>query len=163
MRHCETTSGEKGQAVVITIDQRAREPIYLQLRAQIIAAITSGELQPGDSLPSVRRLASDLGINLHTVNKSYAVLRDEGYLLMRGRAGACVADPAQQRTRRAADEQDERMVEALAQLAAALKARGGSAQTFLDAAVDQAELVWGAAEVAEARRVTEQAAKGEAN
>ena len=55
------------------------------------------------------------------------------------------------------------MVEALAQLAAALKARGGSAQAFLDAAVDQAELVWGAAKVAEARRVTEQAAKGEAN
>ena len=64
--------------MVIRIDQKSEEPLYLQIRSQIIAAIATGELVPGTALPSVRALASDLGINLHTVNKAYAVLRDEG-------------------------------------------------------------------------------------
>ena len=51
-----------------------------------------GELRPGDGLPSVRVLASDVGVNLHIVRKAYALLRDEEHLFMRGRAGACVAD-----------------------------------------------------------------------
>lgn len=72
--------------MVIRIDQKSEEPLYLQIRSQIIAAIATGELVPGTALPSVRALASDLGINLHTVNKAYAVLRDEGYVLMRGRS-----------------------------------------------------------------------------
>lgn len=46
------------------------------------------------SLPSVSSLASDLGINLHTVNKAYAILRDEGYVQMRGRAGAVISEPS---------------------------------------------------------------------
>lgn len=129
--------------VVITIDQSSKDPIYLQLRAQIIEGIATGELRAGDGLPSVRRLASDLGINLHTVNKAYAVLRDEGYLLMRGRSGAYVADPSESRSRRLDSEQDERMAEALYQLATAHKARGGSAQGFLDAASEQVRRVWG--------------------
>ena len=135
---------EKGAtAVVITIDQSSRDPIYLQLRAQIIEAIATGELRAGDGLPSVRRLASDLGINLHTVNKAYAVLRDEGYLLMRGRSGAYVADPAASRGGRLEGEQDERMADTLYHLAMAHKARGGSAQDFLDVAAGQVERVWG--------------------
>lgn len=70
--------------MVIRIDQSDEAPIYLQIRDQIIEGIARGELSPGDSLPSVRQLAADLGINLHTVNKAYAVLRDEGYVAMRG-------------------------------------------------------------------------------
>ena len=81
--------------MVIRIDQKSEEPLYLQIRSQIIAAIATGELVPGTALPSVRALASDLGINLHTVNKAYAVLRDEGYVLMRGRSGAYIADPCE--------------------------------------------------------------------
>ena len=69
--------------MIVRIDQKSEEPLYLQIRSQIIAAIARGELVPGTALPSVRSLASDLGINLHTVNKAYAVLRDEGYVLMR--------------------------------------------------------------------------------
>ena len=76
----------------VVIDQMSEEPIYRQIRAQVIEAIATGELSPGDPLPSVRSLARDLGVNLHTVNKAYAVLRDEGYLIMRGRSGAFVAD-----------------------------------------------------------------------
>lgn len=72
--------------MLIRIDARAPEPLYQQVRDQIVAGIATGELEPGQALPSVRALASDLGINLHTVNKAYALLRDEGYVLMRGRA-----------------------------------------------------------------------------
>ena len=74
--------------MVIRIDQSDEAPIYLQIRDQIIEGIARGELSSGDSLPSVRQLAVDLGINLHTVNKAYAVLRDEGYVAMRGDARA---------------------------------------------------------------------------
>ncbi len=70
--------------MVISIDHSSAEPLYLQLRAQVIEAIARGELQPGQALPSVRALAADLGINLHTVNKSCA---------MRATC-SCAADPA---------------------------------------------------------------------
>ena len=72
--------------MLIAVDAAAAEPLYLQIRNQIVAGIATGQLESGQSLPSVRSLASDLGINLHTVNKAYAVLRDEGYVRMRGRA-----------------------------------------------------------------------------
>ena len=80
--------------MILRIDQASPDPIYLQIRNQIVEGIARGELVAGDSLPSVRALASDLGINLHTVNKAYAVLRDEGYVAMRGRSGAFIARPA---------------------------------------------------------------------
>ena len=70
---------------MLAVDGALEEPLYLQIRNQIVAGIATGELEPGQALPSVRSLASDLGINLHTVNKAYAVLRDEGYVRMRGR------------------------------------------------------------------------------
>ena len=73
------------------VNDMVDEPLYMQIRSQIIAGIARGDLTAGDALPSVRRLASDLGINLHTVNKAYAVLRDEGYIVVRGRAGAFIA------------------------------------------------------------------------
>lgn len=74
--------------MLIAVDAAAAEPLYLQIRNQIVAGIATGQLEPGQSLPSVRSLASDLGINLHTVNKAYAVLRDEGYVRMaRSRRG----------------------------------------------------------------------------
>ncbi|MCI1664913.1 MAG: GntR family transcriptional regulator [Atopobiaceae bacterium] len=119
--------------MVITVDGSSSDPIYQQLRSQVIAAIASGELSPGDPMPSVRSLAGDLGINLHTVNKAYAVLRDEGYLLMRGRAGAVVADRGADGVRRAHEEQEELMAEDLRRLVLAHKARGGSRAGFLDA------------------------------
>ena len=67
-------------------------PIYLQIRQEIINGIVSGELSPGDQLPSVRQLATDIGINMHTVNKAYALLRSEGYVLMQGRKGAIISE-----------------------------------------------------------------------
>lgn len=54
----------------IVVNDMVDEPLYMQIRSQIIAGIARGDLTAGDALPSVRRLASDLGINLHTVNKA---------------------------------------------------------------------------------------------
>ncbi|MEA5018738.1 MAG: GntR family transcriptional regulator [Gordonibacter sp.] len=141
--------------MIIRIDQKAEEPLYLQLRGQIIAAIATGELVPGEALPSVRSLASDLGINLHTVNKAYAVLRDEGYVLMRGRSGAYIADPCEDdRTDRARVEL-AKMEDGLFELALAHRARGGTWGDFLECAQRQAARAFGAGQRAEATTASE--------
>ena len=63
--------------MVVTIDFNSDEAIYMQLRNQIIYGIAADEIKEGDSLPSVRQMAEDVGINMHTVNKAYAVLKDD--------------------------------------------------------------------------------------
>ena len=75
----------------ICIDFNSDEALYLQLRNQIILAIVKAELQEGENLPSVRDMAETVGINMHTVNKAYAMLRQEGYLQLDRRHGAVVA------------------------------------------------------------------------
>ena len=77
--------------MIITIDTLSPSPIYEQIRNQVVLGIAAGRLAPGEGLPSVRRLAADLGINFHTVNKSYSILCDEGYVVMDRRVGAVVA------------------------------------------------------------------------
>ncbi|MFH1765478.1 MAG: GntR family transcriptional regulator [Gemmatimonadota bacterium] len=57
--------------------------------------ITSGALVTGTSLPSVRQLAGDLGVNLNTIARAYRLLEDEGFLDIRGRSGVKVAPPAE--------------------------------------------------------------------
>ena len=79
--------------MLITIKPDSDIPIYLQLREQIISGIASGQLNPGDHLPSVRQMAGDLGINMHTVNKAYAFLQADGYVRVLGRRGVVIADP----------------------------------------------------------------------
>lgn len=117
--------------MVITVDKLSDAPLYLQLRDAVIAGIASGELRAGDALPSVRSLAEDLGINLHTVNKAYATLRDEGYVIMLGRRGAYVADAPADPT---AGMDEAALEAALAKLATEFKASGGTRGAFLDAA-----------------------------
>ena len=117
--------------MIIRIEKMSEEPLYLQIRSQIIGAIARGELRAGDSLPSVRSLAADLGINLHTVNKAYAVLRDEGYLIMRGRSGAFVAEPLQDSSKAKAALVQEQIGQKLQHLIEEHKAAGGSAEEFL--------------------------------
>ncbi len=75
----------------ISIDFKSDEALYLQLRNQIILAIVKEEVQDGENLPSVRDMAETVGINMHTVNKAYAMLRQEGYLRLDRRHGAVVA------------------------------------------------------------------------
>ena len=77
--------------MVIEIDFNSDEAIYMQLRNQIIIGIATSRLQEGDVLPSVRQMASQIGINMHTVNKAYSVLRKEGLVTIDRRKGAVVA------------------------------------------------------------------------
>lgn len=77
--------------MLIEIDFNSPEAIYIQLRNQIVMEIAQDRLRDGDSLPSVRNLAKDLGVNMHTVNKAYAILREEGYLKLDRRRGAIVS------------------------------------------------------------------------
>ena len=79
--------------MLIQIRPESDIPIYIQLRDQIVAGVASGELCTGDPLPSVRELARDIGVNYHTVNKAYLLLRDEGYVKVYGRKGVVVASP----------------------------------------------------------------------
>ncbi len=77
--------------MLIEIDFNSPEAIYIQLRNQIVMAIAQERLHDGDSLPSVRNLAGMIGVNMHTVNKAYAMLREEGYLKLDRRKGAVVS------------------------------------------------------------------------
>ena len=75
----------------IEIDFNSDEAIYMQLRNQIIMGIATAQFQEGDMLPSVRQLAENIGINMHTVNKAYTVLKQEGYVKVDRRRGAMIA------------------------------------------------------------------------
>ena len=75
----------------IKLDFNSPEAIYIQLRNQIVMQIAQEQLHEGDSLPSVRGLAGELGVNMHTVNKAYAMLRQEGYLKLDRRKGAVIS------------------------------------------------------------------------
>ena len=74
----------------ITIDFNSDEAIYVQLRNQIIIGIATSTIREGDNLPSVRELADNIGINMHTVNKAYSILRQEGYVKLDRRKGAVI-------------------------------------------------------------------------
>ncbi|MGN0429510.1 MAG: GntR family transcriptional regulator [Acetatifactor sp.] len=77
--------------MIIEIDFNSGEALYLQLRNQIIMGIATAQFHEGDSLPSVRQLADTIGINMHTVNKAYTVLKQEGYVKVDRRRGAVIA------------------------------------------------------------------------
>ncbi len=77
--------------MVLQIDFNSDEALYMQLRNQIIFGIATGRIREGDSLPSVRQLAEYVSINMHTVNKAYSVLREEGFVKLDRRRGAVVA------------------------------------------------------------------------
>ncbi len=77
--------------MIIEIDFNSDEALYMQLRNQIIMGIATAQYREGDSLPSVRQLAEIVGINMHTVNKAYTVLKQEGYVKVDRRRGAVIA------------------------------------------------------------------------
>ena len=77
--------------MMIEIDFNSDEAIYVQLMNQIILGIATSRLQEGDTLPSVRQLADEVGINMHTVNKAYSLLKQEGYIRLDRRYGAVIA------------------------------------------------------------------------
>ncbi|MCI9421826.1 MAG: GntR family transcriptional regulator [Dorea sp.] len=77
--------------MLIEIDFNSDEALYVQLQNQIIMGIAMNLIREGDSLPSVRQLANTVGINMHTVNKAYAVLKQEGFIQLDRRRGAVIA------------------------------------------------------------------------
>ena len=76
--------------MILKLDFESEIPIYIQLRNQIVVAIAHGELSQGEKLPTIRNLAEDLGINNMTVNKAYAMLKQEGFISIDRRHGAKV-------------------------------------------------------------------------
>ncbi|MCI8517574.1 MAG: GntR family transcriptional regulator [Hungatella sp.] len=77
--------------MILSIDFNSDEAFYIQLRNQIIIGIATGRIREGDSLPSVRQLADNISINMHTVNKAYSVLKQEGFVKLDRRKGAVIA------------------------------------------------------------------------
>jgi len=73
------------------LDFSSEEPIYKQIRDQLVLGIASGRLVAGDKLPTIRALANEIGVNIMTVNRSYQMLKQEGYITADRRGGTIVA------------------------------------------------------------------------
>ena len=86
----ETNGRPDWQAINLTVDSTSPVPPYEQVRAQLAAQITTGELAAGTRLPPVRRLADDLGLAVNTVARSYRELEAAGLVETRGRGGTVV-------------------------------------------------------------------------
>lgn len=115
--------------MIIALDMTKDVPIYEQLKQQIVAGIARGELLPGEPLPSVRQLASDLTINLHTVAKAYNQLKDEGFLTVH-RSRGVIVNPAQKF--QASDAYIATLSEALETQALTARSRGVSRAQWLE-------------------------------
>ena len=98
--------------MIIEIDFNSNEAIYIQLCNQIIMGIATDQLKVGETLPSVRQLADTIGINMHTVNKAYSVLKQEGFLTIDRRKGAVISIDADKM--RALEEMKQELLVVLA-------------------------------------------------
>jgi DNA-binding transcriptional regulator YhcF (GntR family) len=87
---------------MITVDPNAAEPPYEQIRTGITERIESGDLRPGDRLPTVRQLAQDLGVAANTAARAYRELEQAGLIDTRGRSGTFVSGRGVDREARAA-------------------------------------------------------------
>ena len=76
----------------LEIDFKSDLPIYEQIRRRIIIGLAKGKISPGDKLPSVREMAENIGINLHTVNKAYKLLEADGVITMDRRYGSLITE-----------------------------------------------------------------------
>src|SRR5215472_15953857 len=88
------TVGPREADVLLRIEPDSPVPIYQQIRDRVVEAIAHGEQPAGSALPSTRQLAVDLGINFHTVNKAYDILRREGLVRLNRKSGAVIARDA---------------------------------------------------------------------
>lgn len=78
--------------MVLKIDMSCEIPIYVQIRNEIVKGIGKGEVSAGENLPTVRQLASELGVNTMTVSKAYQLLKSEGFIETDRRKGAVVKE-----------------------------------------------------------------------
>lgn len=77
--------------MILEVDFNSEEALYMQLYKQIVLGIATSQYREGEALPSVRQLADMIGINMHTVNKAYTVLKQEGFVKVDRRRGAVIA------------------------------------------------------------------------
>ena len=77
---------------VLRIDLAAPVPAYRQIASALRARLVAGAFAVGQPLPTVRRLAADLGVHRNTVAEAYRLLADEGWLALKRRHGAIVLD-----------------------------------------------------------------------
>lgn len=83
----------------VVVDLASSTPQYEQIRAQVVALVTTGALREGDRLPTVRALAADLGIAAGTVARAYRELEAAGVVATRRRVGTVVTAPSRPRGR----------------------------------------------------------------
>lgn len=112
--------------MIIHLNTASTMPIYLQLRNQIVTGIGRGELKIGERLPTVRCLAADAGVNTMTVNKTYQILRAEGFIEIDRRKGAVVKP-----IKDSSGEYQEKMEEKLELISAEACLKGLSKEEFL--------------------------------
>ena len=94
----------------ISILVSSPEPVYEQIVRQVQGGVAEGHLKPGDPLPTVRQLATDLELNRNTVARAYKRLEDQGVILTAGRKGTFVRDDARHEVGRLKSDQAVRQV-----------------------------------------------------
>ncbi len=114
---------------IVTVDAAGTEPPYEQVRRQIAEGAASGTLAAGHKLPTVRQLATDLGLAANTVAKAYRALESDGVIETHGRRGTFIA------SRKLTDAEADSAAQAYARLA---RTQGLS----LDEAVRLVEKSW---------------------
>ena len=112
----------------LEIDFKSDLPIYEQIRRGIIIGLAKDQIKPGDKLPSVRDMAENIGINLHTVNKAYKLLEADGVLTMDRRYGSLISENVNPM-----ESYDEGKIESeLDLLLAIAKLKGLNKEEFID-------------------------------
>ena len=79
---------------MILLDYSSKTPIFEQIKEQIIFLVQKGVLSPHDKLPSIRALASELGVNMNTVKRSFAELEENGVVYSQAGRGIFIAQTA---------------------------------------------------------------------
>jgi GntR family transcriptional regulator len=115
------------------VDPRSPTPLYAQIAARLRVAIASGELRPGDGLPSVRQLAAKLRINPATVVQAYRDLEADGLVATRQGAGSVVQEVGAEKKSRERELEARRLVRELLANAGSL----GISAADLRAAIDK--------------------------
>jgi len=110
--------------MILTVDLASSTPVYRQIVDGLRVLLVGGRLAPGDSLPSVRRLALDLGVHFNTVAQAYRALAEEGWIEIARRNGARVIERLAPDARQT--DLGNQMQRRLEELIAELRARGYS-------------------------------------
>lgn len=97
---------KKAKAFEFKVDEESDVPLWVQLRNRVAHLIDSGYYAPGEQLPTVRALASDISVNYNTVNKAYLNLKSDGYIVSTQGRGAFVRDASRAMGRSTVEEVD---------------------------------------------------------